>query len=200
MRRRQYPSEPIPSAGSAPGGRSVQRRVWVARLRLAARYRRLASVAAGLGCPPGDMRLAYGWRAAVVTAAIVAALVGLLTRVTLTGLFVAFVSGGVVPVTGFNVFVTLLSVGTFGLVRARRFRLAVHHRLVPVRRRGRRRLSRWGRDTRRRRRRLRRWFACLVGDRLGRARRRLRGRLRRASYRRAGTRRRVAPLVALVRR
>lgn len=178
----------------------MQRRVREVQLRLADHYRRLASVAAGLGCPPGDMRLAYGWRAAVATAALAAGVVGLFTRVTLTGLFVAFVSGGVVPVTGFNVFVTLLSVGTFGLLRARRFRLAVHHRLVPVRRRGRRRFSRWCRTTRRRRHRLRRWLAYLAVDRLGRVRRRLRGRLRRASYRRAGTRRRRAPLVALVRR
>lgn len=178
----------------------MRRRARVLRSRLDARYRRLASVAAGLGCPPGDMRLAYGWRAAVVTAALAAAVVGLFTRVTLTGLFVAFVSGGVVPVTGFNVLVTLLSVGTFGLVRARRFRHAVHHRFVPLRRRYRLRVSRSRRDARRRRRRRRRWLACRVGDRLGRARRRLRGRLRRASYRRAGTRRRVAPLVALVRR
>lgn len=106
----------------------------------------------GLGCPSGDMRHAYGWRAAVVTAALVAAVVGLAARLLLTGLFVEFVTGEVVPVTGFNVAVTVLAALTLGLARARRFRLAVHHRLVPVRRRLRRRYARWRRTARQRRR------------------------------------------------
>lgn len=118
--------------------------------------------ALGLGCPAGDMRLAYGWRAAVLTAAVVAGVVGLASRVLLTGLFVEFVADGIVPVTGFNVGVTLLATLTFGLVRARRFRLAVHHRLVPVRRRVRRRYVRWRRTARqhRRHRRVRIGYLC----------------------------------------
>jgi hypothetical protein len=115
---------------------------------LAARLERVR----GLGCPDGDMRLAYGWRAAVVTAALVAALVGVTARLLLTGLFVEFVTGDVVPVTGFNLGITVLATLTLGLVRARRFRLAVHHALLPVRRSLRRRYARWRRTARQRRR------------------------------------------------
>lgn len=75
--------------------------------------------ARGLGCPSGDMRLAYGWRRTVVRTALVAGLVGLGSRVALTGLFVRFVTDGIVPVTGFNVAVTVLGTVTLGLVHGR---------------------------------------------------------------------------------
>lgn len=147
----------------------------------------------GLGCPSGDMRLAYGWRAAVVTAAVVGAVAWLVARAALTGLFVRFVTGGVVPVTGFNVAVTVVATLALGLVRARRFRLGVHHRLVPVRRRLRRRVGRWRRE----RRRLRRHRRSRLASRCLQARRALsrglRDRIRRG-------RRRRAPVVARYRR
>jgi hypothetical protein len=152
--RRGPPDRLGESHGSGPTGRLDQftQSARAAReaddVALAARLERVR----GLGCPAGDMRLAYGWRAAVVTAAFVAALVGLVARLLLTGLFVEFVTGDVVPVTGFNVGVTVLATLTFGLVRARRFRLAVHHGLVPVRRSLRRRYVRWRRTARQRRR------------------------------------------------
>lgn len=138
----------------------------------------------GLGCPDGDMRLAYGWRAAVVTAALVALLVGLLTRLVLTGLFVEFVTDGLVPVTGFNLAVTLLATLTLGLVRARRFRLAVHHRLVPVRRGLRRRYRRWRRSARQRNRHRRARLGYRCRQALRRWPRLVRTRLRRGRHRR----------------
>lgn len=147
----------------------------------------------GLGCPSGDMRLAYGWRAAVVTAAVVGAVAWVVARAALTGLFVRFVTGGVVPVTGFNVAVSVVATLALGLVRARRFRLGVHHRLVPVRRRLRRRFGRWRRE----RRRLRRHRRSRLASRCLRTRRALsrglRDRIRRS-------RRRRAPVAARYRR
>jgi hypothetical protein len=141
----------------------------------------------GLGCPSGDMRLAYGWRAAVVTAALVAALVGLTARLLLTGLFVEFVTADVVPVTGFNLGVTVLATLTLGLARARRFRLAVHHRLVPVRRGLRRRYGRWRRTARQRRRHRRARVAYRCRQALREGTRLVRTGVRRRRHRHART-------------
>lgn len=93
-----------------------------ARRALAIRSHTAADIldrACGLGCPSGDMRLAYGWRRTVVRTAVVAGLVGLASRVALTGLFVRFVTDGIVPVTGFNVAVTVFGTVTLGLVHGR---------------------------------------------------------------------------------
>lgn len=76
----------------------------------------LVDRARGLGCASGDMRLAYGWRRAVVRTALVAGLLGLGSRVALTGLFVWFVTDKIVPVTGFNVALTVLGTVAVGLV------------------------------------------------------------------------------------
>ncbi|WP_255198662.1 hypothetical protein [Halorarius litoreus] len=151
----------------------------------------------GLGCPAGDMRLAYGWRAAVVTAALAALLVGLVTRLAMTGLFVRFVTDGLVPVAGFNLTVTVLATLTLGLVRARRFRLAVHHRLVPIRRGFRRRYVRWRRSARQRNRHRRDRLAYRCRRALRAWPRRLRTWQRRRRHRR--TARRVRWRRALVR-
>lgn len=62
------------------------------------------------------MRLAYGWRRAVVRTALLAGFLGLGSRVVLTGLFVWFVTDRVVPVTGFNVALTVLGTAALGLV------------------------------------------------------------------------------------
>lgn len=94
----------------------------------------LVDRARGLGCPSGDMRLAYGWRATVVRVALVAVVVGLGSRLALTGLFVGFVTDGVVPVAGFNAAVTVLATLTLALAHARDVPLAAPYRLVPGRR------------------------------------------------------------------
>lgn len=79
----------------------------------------------GLGCRSGDMRLAYGWRAAVIRTAVVATVVGIGSRVALTALFVWFVTDGIVPVTWFNVAVTVLGTVSLGLAHARGLDLAL---------------------------------------------------------------------------
>lgn len=87
----------------------------------------------GLGCRSGDMRLAYGWRRAVVRTAFVAGLLGLGSRVALTGLFVWFVADGFVPVTGFNVALTVLGAVTLGLAHVGCVPLSISQELSGVR-------------------------------------------------------------------
>lgn len=89
--------------------------------------------ARGLGCRSGDMRLAYGWRRAVVRTAFVAGLLGLGSRVALTGLFVWFVADGIVPVTGFNVALTVLGAVTLGLAHVGCVPLSISQELSGVR-------------------------------------------------------------------
>lgn len=94
----------------------------------------LVDRARGLGCPSGDMRLAYGWRTTVIRVVLVAVVVGLGSRVALTGLFVEFVTDGVVTVAGFNAAVTVLATLTLGLAHARGVPFVGSHRLVSGRR------------------------------------------------------------------
>lgn len=109
----------------------------------------LVERARGLGCPSGDMRLAYGWRATVVRVVLVAVVIGLGSRVALTGLFVGFVADGVVLVAGFNAAVTVLATLALGLAHARGVPFSVPYRLVPGCRGSRQRDARWRRTPRR---------------------------------------------------
>ncbi|WP_255151827.1 hypothetical protein [Halorarius halobius] len=159
----------------------------------------LADRVRGFGCPAGDMRLAYGWRAAVLTAAVVALLAGLVSRVLLTGLFVAYVTDGVVAVTAFNVGVTLVATLLVGLARAQRFRLGVYHRLAPVRRRLARRVARWRRAARLRRRHRRARLAYRCRRTVAAARERLRAVRRRHRHRRRRPGSALAAVLSLAR-
>lgn len=57
----------------------------------------------------GDMRRAYGWTRALLTAAVTVGGILLAVRLLLTGLFVTFVSPELSSVVVFNAFVTLLA-------------------------------------------------------------------------------------------
>lgn len=56
----------------------------------------------------GDMRQAYGWTSAILTAAAVVGVLALVLRVLLTGLFVTFITSDLLVVVGFNVCVTVV--------------------------------------------------------------------------------------------
>ncbi|WP_150123012.1 hypothetical protein [Haladaptatus sp. R4] len=56
----------------------------------------------------GDMRQAYGWTSAILTAIATVGVLALALRVLLTGLLVTFVTSDILVVVGFNVCVTLL--------------------------------------------------------------------------------------------
>jgi hypothetical protein len=56
----------------------------------------------------GDMRRAYGWTGAMLTAGATVVGVALTLRVLLTGLFVALITADVLPVIGFNACMTVV--------------------------------------------------------------------------------------------